>query len=123
MLDGGMYLIVFVGVGIVPPNFGLFLIHIFILRVMGCGAAEVTGLVFFVLLLSTYVCCQPTELILGFFLFHKFANFTPPRFPQLESPLSYPQFNGFAPLEETLKWTHSSTDYPGIGGLTRTQGD
>ena len=31
----------------------------------------------FVLLLSTLVCCQPTELI-WVFLFHKFHNFTPP---------------------------------------------
>ena len=31
----------------------------------------------FVLLLSTLVCCQPTELILGF-LFHKLSNLPPP---------------------------------------------
>ena len=44
---------------------------------MGCGAAEATGLALFVLLLSTLVCCQPTELF-GLFLFNKFSNFTPP---------------------------------------------
>ena len=32
----------------------------------------------FVLLLSTLVCCQPTELILGFLLFHKFSIYPPP---------------------------------------------
>ena len=32
----------------------------------------------FVLLLSTLLCCQPTELILGFFLFHIFSSFTFP---------------------------------------------
>ena len=86
--------------------------------VMGCGAAEATGLGFvcfvvinprvlssvlfinfpilrtlewwdvvlqkrlawalFVLFLSTLVCCQLTELMWVFFLFHKFSNFTPP---------------------------------------------
>ena len=30
------------------------------------------------LYVSTLVCCQPTEWILCFFLFHKFSNFTPP---------------------------------------------
>ena len=44
-----------------------------------CGAAEATGLDLFVLLLSTLVCYQLTELIWAFFLFHKFSSFTPPR--------------------------------------------
>ena len=35
---------------------------------MGCGAAEATGRTLFVLLLSTLVCCQSTELIVGFFV-------------------------------------------------------
>ena len=39
---------------------------------MGSGAAEATGLGFFVLL-STLVCWQPAELILGFFVY--FINF------------------------------------------------
>ena len=33
---------------------------------MGCSAAEATGQALFVLLLSTLVCCQPTELIWAF---------------------------------------------------------
>ena len=36
----------------------------------------------FALLLSTLVCCQPTELILSFFLFHKFFILPPPPHPQ-----------------------------------------
>ena len=39
----------------------------------------------FVLLLSTLVCCQPTELI-WVFLFHKFSNFTPP--PQADNHMA-----------------------------------
>ena len=41
-----------------------------------CGAAEATGLGF-ILLLSTLVCCQPTELILGFFCFINFPMLHP----------------------------------------------
>ena len=47
-------------------------------RVMGCGAAKATGLGF-VLLLSTLMCCQPTELIWAYFC-HIFSSFTPLRF-------------------------------------------
>ena len=32
----------------------------------------------FILFLSTVVCCQPTELILGFFFFHNFPILPPP---------------------------------------------
>ena len=46
------------------------------------GAAEATGLALFVLLLSTLVCCQPTELIWAF-LFINFFVLSPP--PQLSS--------------------------------------
>ena len=35
---------------------------------MGCGAAEATGLGFVCFVVSTVVCCQPTELILRFFV-------------------------------------------------------
>ena len=52
---------------------------------MGCGAAEATGWALFVLLLSTLVCCQPTEFILVF-SFHKFFNFTPPLPPRHPGP-------------------------------------
>ena len=44
---------------------------------MGYCAPEATGLAFCVLLLPTRVCCQPAELILGFFLFHKLSNLHP----------------------------------------------
>ena len=55
---------------------------------MGCGAAEATnlGFFFFFFLFSILVCCQPTELILGFFLFDKFPSFysaSPPMRPVL----------------------------------------
>ena len=52
------------------------------LGLMGCGAAEAAWALF-VLLLSTLVCCQPTEVILDFVLFHTFSNFT-------ASPLELP---------------------------------
>ena len=42
---------------------------------MECGAAEATDLALFVLLSSTLVCCQPTELIRAFLL-HNFSYFT-----------------------------------------------
>ena len=45
--------------------------------VIACMFLEATGLCLFVLLLSTLVCYQPTELIWAF-LFHTFSNFTPP---------------------------------------------
>ena len=47
---------------------------------VGCGAAEAIDLAyaFFVLLLSTLLCYQPTELIWAFFLFYLFSTFTPP---------------------------------------------
>ena len=49
--------------------------------VMRCGAAEATGLGFVFLLLSTLVCCQPTELIWAF-MFHQLSFFfLPPPLP------------------------------------------
>ena len=46
---------------------------------MGCGATEATNLGFVCLLLSTLMCCQPTEFWLFLFvcLFYKFPHFTP----------------------------------------------
>ena len=59
--------------GLIGMSCGLFVTfsHQFVLT---CGAAEATDLVvvFFFSLLSTLVCCQPTELIWAF-LFHKFS--------------------------------------------------
>ena len=54
-------------------------INIPFLRVMRCGAAEATGLGFVVLLLSTLVWCQPTELILGLFCFINVPILPPPQ--------------------------------------------
>ena len=45
---------------------------------IGCGAQKRLTWVCFVLLLSTLVCCQPTELIWAFC--HNFSNFNPPGF-------------------------------------------
>ena len=44
--------------------------------VMRCGSAEATGLDFVCFVVSTLVCCQPTELIWAF-LFHKFSILLP----------------------------------------------
>ena len=44
----------------------------------GITPATETTVLGFVCFIITLVCCQPTELILGFFLFHKFSNLLPP---------------------------------------------
>ena len=46
--------------------------------VIGCCAAEATGLGFFFFLLSTLVCYQPTELIWAFFVSSIFQFHSPP---------------------------------------------
>ena len=45
--------------------------------VMGCSAAEATGLGFVCFIVINPLCCQPTELI-WVFLFHKLSNLPPP---------------------------------------------
>ena len=66
--------------------------------------------VLFVLLLSTCV-CQPTELILGFFLFHN-SNFTPP--PPIYRFSVHPsdcwEWQDYLPLKETV-WSVSPLGY------------
>ena len=45
---------------------------------MRCGAAKATGRALFVMLLSTVVCCQPTELFWSLFFVSYIFQFYPP---------------------------------------------
>ena len=79
---------------------------------MVCDAAEASGLGF--VCFVVIVRCQPTELILGFFLFHKYSNFTPP--PPLVVPGALEHVLPILPIKHVIAIAELLAEKCGVDG-------